>query len=101
MNCMQFYYVISDFISRVKEDPDRLTILNCPNTQQVTVRRCFQRTCSLLFDSQLSFQPAFTEIHVVGKNENLENFKLGNLKLEILHFSWKVPMEVGKFSTQY
>ena len=39
MNCMQFYDVISDFISRVKEDPDRFSILNCPNTQQVTVQR--------------------------------------------------------------
>ena len=34
----------------------------------------------------------------VGNNEKLENSKLENLKLEIFHLSWKVPIEVGKFS---
>ena len=33
----------------------------------------------------------------VGKYEKLEKFKSGNLKLEIFHLSWKVPIEVGKF----
>ena len=35
------------------------------------------------------------------KNENLESFKLVSLKLEGLHSSWKVPIEVRKFSMQY
>ena len=37
----------------------------------------------------------------VGNNEKLENSKLENLKLEIFHLSWKVPVEVGKFSMQF
>ena len=41
-----------------------------------------------------------TEIRVVEKRE-IENIKLENLKLEIFHLSWKVPIEVEKFSMQY
>ena len=41
----------------------------------------------------------------VGENDKLENFELENLtlenlNLEIFHLSWKVPIEVGKFSMQ-
>ena len=35
-------------------------------------------------------------IRVVGKNEELENFKLASLKLESFCLSWKEPSEVGK-----
>ena len=47
MNCIfdiHFYDVISDFISRVREDPDRITTLNCPDSQQLAVQRWIQKT---------------------------------------------------------